>query len=360
MTDEITTANADAEQSSVATNMTVSAFANRRIGELTPKQAEEPAAEEVTEEIEEAAPEETTEENEVVETGEEIQEDSEDVLSQIDLDTMSEDELRELSEKLGSKAVARFGALTAKRKAAEERLAELEARLKEQDDPLKARKKVDNNPFANLETVEELQSKSEEVEQIVEWAEDLLFESDSYTADDVITEVDGKELTKADVRRHLLQARKSQKTFLPDQLSKVQARVKGEELEVAFSKRAEEELSWMTGDDNDTRRQFQAITKDPRFEKLKGIIKKESPDIAGQLDYFFAHAANSMYGRKLVKDGKPGTALNPPRTGPSSSARSDKRPGKNVKALKDLQARFRQSGNPRDYAEMRKLQLTNR
>ena len=102
MTDEITTANADAEQSSVATNMTVSAFANRRIGELTPKQAEEPAAEEVTEEIEEAAPEETTEENEVVETGEEIQEDSEDVLSQIDLDTMSEDELRELSEKLGS------------------------------------------------------------------------------------------------------------------------------------------------------------------------------------------------------------------------------------------------------------------
>jgi hypothetical protein len=360
MTDEITTANADAEQSSVATNMTVSAFANRRIGELTPKQAEEPASEEVTEEIEEAAPEETTEENEVVETGEEIQEDSEDVLSQIDLDTMSEDELRELSEKLGSKAVARFGALTAKRKAAEERLAELEARLKEQDDPLKARKKVDNNPFANLETVEELQSKSEEVEQIVEWAEDLLFESDSYAADDVITEVDGKELTKADVRRHLLQARKSQKTFLPDQLSKVQARLKGEELEVAFNKRAEEELSWMTGDDNDTRRQFQAITKDPRFEKLKGVIKKEAPDIAGQLDYFFAHAANSMYGRKLVKDSKPGTALNPPRTGPSSSARSDKRPGKNVKALKDLQARFRQSGNPRDYAEMRKLQLTNR
>ena len=48
---------------------------------------------------------------------------------------MSEEELQELSEKLGSKAVARFGALTAKRKAAEERLAVLEAELKDKKKP---------------------------------------------------------------------------------------------------------------------------------------------------------------------------------------------------------------------------------
>ena len=44
---------------------------------------------------------------------------------------MSEEDLRELADKLGSRAVARFGELTAKRKAAEERLASLEAKLKE-------------------------------------------------------------------------------------------------------------------------------------------------------------------------------------------------------------------------------------
>ena len=134
---------------------------------------------------------------------------------------MSEDELRELSDKLGSKAVARFGALTAKRKAAEERLAELEAKLSQQN-PLDAPQKVDNNPFGNIDTIEGLQEKAREVEQVVEWAEELLFESDAYAAEDVITEVEGKELTKAEVRKSLLQARKAQKTFLPDQLSTVQ------------------------------------------------------------------------------------------------------------------------------------------
>ena len=38
-------------------------------------------------------------------------------------------ELRELADKLGSRAVARFGELTAKRKAAEEKLQQIEARL---------------------------------------------------------------------------------------------------------------------------------------------------------------------------------------------------------------------------------------
>ena len=362
MTDQSTTANAGAEESPVAnTNMSVTEFANRRLGEMTQEvQEQTEPQEEVTEETEEQVTEEVTDGvDEIQEETEEVTENEEDVLSQIDLDTMSEDELRELSEKLGSKAVARFGALTAKRKAAEERLAELEAKLSQQN-PLETPRKVDNNPFSNLDSVEELQAKSTEVENIIEWAEDLLFESDAYAPDDVVTEVDGKELTKADIRKHLLQARKSQKTFLPDQLQKIQAREKGEELEVAFKERAESELSWMKGEDNDTRKQYESIINDQRFQKLKTTLKKESPELSGQLDYFFAHAANSIYGRKPIGSKQSSPTLNPPRTGPSGSARSDKGPTKTAKALKDLQTRFRTSGNARDFAEMRKLQMANR
>ncbi len=362
MTDQSTTANAGAEESPVAnTNMSVTEFANRRLGEMTQEvQEQTEPQEEVTEETEEQVTEEVTDGvDEIQEETEEVTENEEDVLSQIDLDTMSEDELRELSEKLGSKAVARFGALTAKRKAAEERLAELEAKLSQQN-PLETPRKVDNNPFSNLDSVEELQAKSTEVESIIEWAEDLLFESDAYAPDDVVTEVDGKELTKADVRKHLLQARKSQKTFLPDQLQKIQAREKGEELEVAFKERAESELPWMKGEDNDTRKQYESIINDQRFQKLKTTLKKESPELSGQLDYFFAHAANSIYGRKPIESKQSSPTLNPPRTGPSGSAKSDKGPTRTAKALKDLQSRFRTSGNPRDFAEMRKLQMANR
>jgi hypothetical protein len=363
MTDEITTADSGADTKPVEnTNISVTDFANRRLGEMTPKteQPEEeskPVADESVEENSEEAVEET---QEAESENSEVDLNSEDVLSQIDLDTMSEEELQELSEKLGSKAVARFGALTAKRKAAEERLAALEAELKDKKNPLETQKKVENNPFSSLTTIEELQSKSAEVDNIIEWAEDLLFESDGYAADDVITELQGSELTKADVRRSLLQARKASKTFLPDQLRKVEAQIKGTQLEAAFEKRAKDELSWLTGDDNDTRRHYQSTISDPRFKKLKEVVKKEAPEIFGQLDYFFAHAANSIYGRKPVPQGKSGMTMNPPRTGPTGSAKSDKSQSRTAKALKELQSQFQKSGNARDFAALRKLQMASR
>ena len=364
MTDEIATADAEAGKISVEkTNISVTDFAQRRIGEMMPKEepkaeaqqeTEEPEAEEVeTEEVEQEEVQETTAE----ETTE--AEESEDVLSQLDLDDMSEEDLRELSEKLGSRAVARFGELTAKRKAAEERLAQLESRLREKPNPLQ-NNKVENNPFSNLDTIEKLQDKAKEVDSIVEWAEDILFESDNYAADDVVTEVEGKELTKADVRKSLLQARKAQKTFLPDQLNTLQVREQGIQMTEAFDKRAKEELSWLEGEDNDLRKQYEATVGDERFKKLKEVLNKEAPEIAPQIDYWFAHATNSIYGRKPVVETKASPKLNPPRTGNPVSAKSEKSEGRTAKALKELEARFKKTGNARDFAELRKLKMSAR
>ena len=364
MTDEIATADAEAGKISVEkTNISVTDFAQRRLGEMMPKEepkaeaqqeTEEPEAEEVeTEEVEQEEVQETTAE-ETTEV-----EESEDVLSQLDLDDMSEEDLRELSEKLGSRAVARFGELTAKRKAAEERLAQLESRLKEKPNPLQ-NNKVENNPFSNLDTIEKLQDKAKEVDSIVEWAEDILFESDNYAADDVVTEVEGKELTKADVRKSLLQARKAQKTFLPDQLNTLQVREQGAQMTEAFDKRAKEELSWLEGEDNDLRKQYEATIGDERFKKLKEVLNKEAPEIAPQIDYWFAHATNSIYGRKPVVETKASPKLNPPRTGNPASAKSEKSEGRTAKALKELEARFKRTGNARDFAELRKLKMSAR
>jgi hypothetical protein len=249
--------------------------------------------------------------------------------------------------------------LTAKRKAAEEKLTQLEARLKEKPNPLET-KKVENNPYGNLDTVEKLQQKAAEVDQVIEWAEDLIFESDGYGADDVVTEVEGKEWTKKDVRQSLLRARKAQKTFLPDQLSKVQLRAEGEVLTKQFDTQAKQELSWLEGEDNDLRKQFEATVGDERFKKLKSVLKRESPDIAAQLDYWFAHATNSIHGRKLVGSTKKAPTLNPPKTGNPASAQSEKGMGRTAKALKELEARFKETGNARDFAALRKLKMSNR
>ena len=159
--DEITSANAEADTNSAGqSNLTVQQLANRRLGQLTPseeaivEEAKETSEEEV-EQVEEVA-EQVTEQVEQTES-------EENVLSQLDFDNLSEEELRELSEKLGSRAVARFGEMTAKRKAAEEKVAQLESMLQEKQDPLNQPREIKDNPFSDLDTIEKLQEKAEEV-----------------------------------------------------------------------------------------------------------------------------------------------------------------------------------------------------
>jgi hypothetical protein len=236
MTDNHSTDNAESEPSSVAANISVSELAARRLGgspEAAPEEVspEEPSVEseeeveEVVEDVDESSAEETEE-----------SESSEDVLSQIDLDEMSESDLRELGKKLGSKAVERFGKLTAQRKAAEEELAKLRASLAEADnDPLKGTQEVKNNPYGNIDSLEGIQAKADEVNGIIEWAEDVLFNADEYGPEDVVTEVEGQELTKADVRKSLLNARKSRDKFLPAQLKTLQSKHQGKQLKEAFT-----------------------------------------------------------------------------------------------------------------------------
>jgi len=351
-----------AEQS----NMSVADFINRRLGQQNEETQEEAPPVEATDEVVEEAEVESTEaeaneevvaeQTEETEEVEETSEESTDVLSQLDLDEMSEDDLRELSEKLGSRAVARFGELTAKRKAAEAKIKELESKLNTTD-PLSSDKPIADNPYKSIDTLEELQNKAEEVNQVIEWAEDVLFNADGYGPEDIVTEVEGKELTKKDIRSSLLQARKSRDKLLPSQLKVLQAKENGKQLKEAFDAKASEELKWLKGNDNDTRKNYEAMVADPRFKKLK---ESADPEIGAQLNYIMAHAANSIYGRKLVQGSTKSASLTPPKTAASAASTSEKTMGKSAKALKNLSQQFRQSGNKNDFITLRTLQIKNR
>jgi len=358
MTDEIKGAVAEAlKEDRSGANITPAQLAARRLNQSQPESQPE-IQEEIQEQVEETEVEEPVAEvtEEVEEVIEEPTEETqaEDVLSQYNLDEMSEEELEDLSKKLGSRAVARYGELTAKRKAAEEKLAELQRQMSEQkNDILQSKKPVENNPYSNLETVEALQDKAQEVNEIIGWAEDILFESDGYSADDVVTEVEGKEVTKAQVRKSLLQARKARDAFLPDQLNTLQQIENGKQLRSAFEEQAKQELTWLQGEDNDTRKQYEAMLSDKRFIDLQD---KVDPDISAQLPYLIAHAANSMYGRRLIQD-KPKVSITPPKTG-ATSAPNTSRAKKSTKALADLSSRFKDSGNEKDFIKLRTKQLT--
>ena len=354
----------------VGKNISVSELAARRLGgnNQVPETTEE-----VVEDEEVAAPNESEETEVNTESSEEISEESseespeqeveteessENVLSQIDLDEMSEEDLRELGKKLGSKAVERFGKLTAQRKAAEEELQKLRASMQaESNDPLKGSQEVKNNPYGNIDTIEGIQSKADEVNGIIEWAEDVLFNADGYGPDDVVTEVEGKDLTKADVRKSLLNARKSRDKFLPAQLKSLQTREQAKQLKGAFIEKAKEELSWLQGEDNDTRKQYEAMIGDPRFEELENAL---SPDISAQLPYIIAHAANSIYGRKPIPDNKQSARLNPPKQPTGAGAQAERKADPRAKKVKEYKSRFNQTGNKSDFITLRTLQLQNR
>lgn len=338
-----------------ATNTSLQEYTERRkqqllgsVQEEIQEQTEQP--EEVAEEVPEndaEVSEVTDGESEEAQATTEETEGENDVLSQVDLDDMTDEELQELSEKLGSRAVARFGELTAKRKAAEAELEKLKSEMQEQ-----AQLDVNDsdNPYSDLKTVEELQNVLQEVEQVIEWADDLIFNADGYSAEDVITEIDGKKLTKSDVRQHLLNARKAEKKFIPSQLKKIQRLENAAKAKTSFEEKANREFSWMK-EDGGVKDKYQDMLNDPRLQGLQEF----DAEIAAQLPYLLAHAANSMFARKPVQTQKT-ARLQPPSSTPGA-AKSEKRVSKSLKNLQDASNRFRKSGNKNDFIRMRALQF---
>jgi hypothetical protein len=347
MTDESNPEIAEAVSSVDSNNISVAEFAQARLGGI-------PTEEEVaTQETEQVTPKAVEEEAPVVEAEtEEVEETTEesadDVLSQMNMDDMSEDELRELAEKLGSRAVARFGELTAKRKQAEEELARLKSEM-QSEDPLKAKKPIEDNPFNDLNSVEELQSKSEEMDNVIEWAEDLIFNSDGYGPEDVVTEVNGQELTKAQIRQTLRNARKTKDSYLPDRLRQLQEQAQSVQLKSAFAEQARKELTWLGDEENEVNQKYQAMLQDPRLQKLESAL----PEVSAQIPYLIAHAANSLYARKPVG------SMSPPKSGIPSSSVSDRSTSKKAQSIKQVAQQFRDSGNQNDFIRLRTLQLSN-
>jgi hypothetical protein len=352
---ETASAAAEPEQ---ATNMSPSEFANRRANELTQEVEEQPEQTEVEETEEtynqeaEVSAEEATEEVETEEEGSvHVEEGEQDVLSQIELDDMTDEELRELSDKLGSRAVARFGELTAKRKAAE---AEVERLRSEMGNKLQSEVKESENPYNNIDSIEKLQSVQQEIENVVEWAEDLIFDSDGYGPDDILTEVDGKELTKSEVRKHLQNARKADKKYIPAQLKTIEKRNSALSARKTLQDQATKELSWMNKE-NEVSDKYKQMLDDPRLKDLD----KFDAEIAAQLPYLLAHAANSMYARQPIENtqGNRSSRLKPP-SGTPGSAKTEKTISKGLKNLQSASNQFKGSGRKDDFIKMRTLQLT--
>lgn len=279
-----------------------------------------------------------------------------------DVEDLTDEEIAELAQKGKSGLLKRIAELTAKRKIAEERAAALEAAMRQTQSQQLPEPKVENNPYASYDNVEKLQTEKKELDAFIEWAEDVLFKTEDMGANDIAAVADGKEYTKASIRESLRGARKRRDRYLPAQFAELQARQQRTAAEQAFRQQARKELSWMEGEDNDTRRNFEAMVKDPRLAKLKEMV----PELAPQVEYLVAHAANSMFGRRTIEsyasnETKASTpSLTPPENPATTASAPSRHEAREEKKESELRDRVAKTGKPQDWIALRATQISKR
>lgn len=312
---------------------------------------------EVEEEDDDTEVEDSTE----VESTETDTDDFDDVLSQLDLENLSEDQLSKLKETIKSKAVGRFGELTRKRKEAEEEAQLLRRKLEQMnasaEDQLKSNK-VENNPYSNIGEVEKLKEIYENNESLIEWAEDILDENSDASSDEVIATIGDKEYTKSEVKRNLKEARKANKKYLPNQLQEINKREAYKAQSKHYENLEEQEIKWNNDEDSQEYKAYKEVSKSPLIEE----INEAFPQYSHLMNYLLKHAINSKLGRNPVKEKvepakakkpRPPSNIGSNNLAPASNPSTDK--SNRVKKLKD---RLGDTNSAQDFIAIRTAQLS--
>ena len=200
-------------------NVSMAEFADQLLKSRQAKEAEpeptesedEPAEEtaEPTESLEDQSVEETEAEEETSE-----QTEPQDVLSKfnIDLDSLSEEESRELAKSLNASAVKRFGRLTAQKKALLAENAELQAQAQQAQQPVSSElpEFLKDNALHNVADENALLKEVENLQTLIEWADEGMDNEAQYddNGDEYVLKDGDKTYTKAELKRIQKNARK--------------------------------------------------------------------------------------------------------------------------------------------------------
>jgi len=301
--------------------------------EIEPEETELEAAEEPEEEIPEE-PEETEEEEQ-----------------EIDLLSLSPEDIQALAKKGKSRLLHRVGELTAQKHALEEKLnAQADAK------PLQVpQAPLENNPFKDLKTVEEIHAKFAELEKVADETDRILEDHEDYAADDVITLGD-KEFTKKEIRQANRNARNAMTKFLPAQAATIQHGAELKAMEEQYNAAIPVEIPELADAESNLSKQFQALIADPLVEQ----VRQRVPDLAPQLGYILAHAVRSIHSKAAPKTVTP--AAGPMRgkvpaspfgaAGPRSAAKPEKQ------RIVQAEQQFEKTGSVEDWVAARMAKLS--
>lgn len=278
-----------------------------------------------------------------IEDAEIVDDDSDEVIEEegqpndIDLASLTVEQIQELTRKHKSRLLQRVGELTAKNKALEDKLNSTSAKLV-QEIPQEA------NPFRDLQSIEEIQAKYKELEETLDLTDQILDEHEDYAADDII-QVGNKEFTKKDIRKANKDAKAAITKYLPAQHAQVAKLSQIKELGGQYVELAKKEVPEIQDNESQIGKKYNEFLSDPLIDKLR----KDIPELGMQIEYILAHASRSIFGNKAkdIPIGA-GTKLKakPPSSPVSSNAGKPAASNKSIEQSAKLQ--FEKSGRPED------------
>jgi hypothetical protein len=330
------------DNSSVSENLSSEALIAQLTQGSTQEVEQEVEAEEVeAEELPEGEIEEISELEETDETQEE--ETEEEAADEIDLLSLSPEQIQTLAKKGKSRLLERIGELTAQKKALQSQLEEIGTKPQVKAIP------KEQNPFGELTTAEEIKAKYDSFEATLETTDRLLEEYDDYSADDII-QVGSQQFTKKQIKLANRNARDAIAKYLPAQAAHLQTIENYKTSNLQWQQLAKQEVPEINDEESSVGKAYQELVNDPLVSELK----EKLPHLGVQIEYLLAHAARSKFGtaKKVAQGAGMKLKVKPPAS-PVGAGTSRQGQGQNSKYAEAMK-RFEQSGSAEDWVAAQK------
>jgi hypothetical protein len=273
-----------------------------------------------------------------------------DVLSKfkdLDLDSLSEEESKELAKHLNASAIKRFGKLTAQKKALLAENQELQAQVEQAPVPAEQPAFLKDNALHNVNDVNALTKEVENLNTLIEWADEGMeneVEYDDNGNEYVVKDAD-KTYTKADLRRIKANAKKILRKDAPAREAWINERQ-------ASDQQAIQTFDFLSDGESEDYKVFMQVKQSALYKPLVDHLPNSNFALGLMVEGLKAvkaKQANAGQPKKLKKPTAPVASAEAGASKPRTEGSKQK------KAIQAAHAKFEKSGNIADYQNYIKL-----
>ena len=316
--------------------------------ETTTEEESEPVAQSTEEEESEDQSAEEPEESD--EESDESPVQPSDVLSKfkdLDLDTLSEEESKELAKHLNASAIKRFGKLTAQKKALLAENQELQQQVEQAPVPTEQPAFLKDNALHNVNDINALSKEVENLNTLMEWADEGMENEIEYddAGNEYVVKDGDKTYTKADLRRIKANAKKILRKDAPARQKWIQERQQSDQ-------QAVQTFEFLSDGESEDYQLFMQVKQSPLYKPLVDHLPNSNFALGLMVEGLKAvkaKQANAGQPKKLKKPTAPVASAEAGASKPRTEGSKQK------KAIQAAHAKFEKSGNIADYQNYIKL-----